>query len=54
MKDCNNADTQWFVLVEVLEIVSRLSLGIWQDKDVSEKETIRIGLDAVRALAKSK
>ncbi|OQR83161.1 hypothetical protein ACHHYP_15018 [Achlya hypogyna] len=54
IKECNNAESQWFVFVEFLEIVSRLSLGIWQDKDVSAKETIRIGLDAVRALAKSK
>ncbi|OQS06172.1 hypothetical protein THRCLA_01779 [Thraustotheca clavata] len=54
MKDSGNSDAQHLVFVEFVEVISRLSLGIWQDKDVPAKETIRIGLDAVKALAKSK
>ncbi|KAF0697514.1 Aste57867_11824 [Aphanomyces stellatus] len=54
MKEIKDGEKQFLVFVEFVEVICRLSLGIWEDKDVSPKETIRIGLEAVRALAKAK
>ncbi|CAK4086161.1 unnamed protein product [Aphanomyces euteiches] len=54
MKEIKDAEKQLLVFTEYIEVICRLSLGIWEDKEVSDKETIRIGLDAVRALANAK
>ncbi|RHY92346.1 hypothetical protein DYB37_000008 [Aphanomyces astaci] len=52
MRDIKDGEKQFVVFAEYVEVLCRLSLAIWDDKDVSAKETIRIGLDAVRALSK--
>ncbi|ETV91498.1 hypothetical protein H310_14017 [Aphanomyces invadans] len=53
MSEIKDGEKQFVVFVEFIEVICRLSLAIWADKDVSAKETIRIGLDAVRALSKT-